>query len=64
MTTWRERPKADRYGIVGCFIGMAIAAVVAFQSAFHESAFVRWAIMAVGLLVGWGIGRYLGSRTE
>lgn len=25
MTAWRDRPKPDRYAIVGCFIGMSIA---------------------------------------
>lgn len=61
---WRDRPQADRYAIIGCFIGMGIAAIVAFQFAFYASTIVRWAIMAAGLLVGWGIGRLLGTRAE
>ena len=61
---WRDRPKADRYALIGIFIGMGIAAIVAFQFAFHASTIVRWAIMAAGLLAGWGIGRWLGSRAS
>lgn len=59
---WRDRPKADRYALVGCFVGMAVAAVAAFVFAYSSSTMVRWAIMAAGLLVGWGIGRFLGTR--
>lgn len=60
---WRDQPKLDRYALVGCFVGMAIAAVVAFMFAYSSDTIVRWAIMAAGLLVGWGIGRFLGTRT-
>lgn len=59
---WRDRPKADRYAIIGAFIGMAIAAVVAFTFAFYATTMVRYVIMSTGLLLGWGIGRWLGSR--
>lgn len=59
---WRDRPKADQYAIIGAFAGMASAAVVAVVFAFHESTMVRYVIMATGLLLGWGIGRWLGSR--
>jgi hypothetical protein len=62
MTAWRDRPKPDRYAVVGCFIGMGIAATVAFHFAFYAGTAVRWAIMATGLVAGWGVGRYLGSR--
>ena len=55
-------PKSDRYAIVGCFIGMGIAAIVAFHFAFYASAVIRWAIMATGLVAGWGVGRYLDTR--
>jgi hypothetical protein len=61
--TWRDRPKSDRYGITGAFVGMAIAAVVAFQFAFYANTTMRWAIMSAALVGGWGIGRYIGART-
>lgn len=62
---WRDRPRAERYAILGSFIGMAIAAVVALQFAFHASTIVRWAIMSAGLLAGCGGGGgYLGRRSN
>ncbi len=56
MAKWSERPKRDRWVIVGAFIGMAIAAVVAFNFAYESSTIVRYFIMAAGLLLGGGGG--------
>lgn len=59
---WSDRPKNDRYAVIGAFVGMFIAGIVAITFAFNASSFVRYLIMAVGLVVGWGLGRWLGSR--
>lgn len=59
---WADRPKKDRYGIVGAFMGMAVAAAVAIMFAYESSTIVRYVIMAAGLLLGWGIGRWAGDR--
>lgn len=59
---WRDRPKKDRFGIVGAFVGMAIAAPIAIVFAFNASSLVRYLIMAAGLLIGWAAGRVIGSR--
>ena len=53
---WSARPKTDRWAIIGAFIGMAIAAVVAFNFAFDSSTIVRYLIMSAGLLAGLGGG--------
>lgn len=60
MASWSERPREDRFAIIGAIVGMLIAGVVAFVFAFESSTFVRWIIMAVGLIAGYGIGRLLG----
>ena len=53
---WSERPKSNRWTIIGAFIGMLIAGVVAFNLAFDSSTIVRYFIMAAGLLIGAGAG--------
>ena len=53
---WSARPKTDRWAIIGAFIGMAIAAVAAFNFAFESSTIVRYLIMSAGLLAGLGGG--------
>ncbi len=58
---WSERPRAHRWAIVGAFAGMAIAAVVAFEYAFHGSTLDRYLIMSAGLLIGGGAGILLAS---
>lgn len=62
MTAWRDRPKQDRYAFIGLFAGMAIAAPIAVLFAYDASSMVRYVIMASGLVAGWGIGRWAGSR--
>lgn len=59
---WSGRPKNDRYAVIGIFAGMGIAAVIAIAFAYGASSIVRYFIMAAGLLLGWGLGRWLGSR--
>ncbi len=53
---WSERPRAHRFAIVGAFIGMGVAAVVAFNYAYDSGTIVRYLIMAAGLLGGGGAG--------
>lgn len=52
----------DKYALVGIAIGMAVAAVVAVVFAYDASSFVRYVIMATGLVAGWLIGRSLGPK--
>ena len=59
--TWQVGASGlKKNGIIGAVAGMLMAGVVAFVFAFEESTFVRWAIMAVGLVAGYGVGRLLG----
>lgn len=53
---WSERPRAHRFAIVGAFIGMVVAAVVAFNYAYDSDTIVRYLIMSAGLLGGGGAG--------
>jgi hypothetical protein len=59
---WVDRPRQDRHAIIGAFAGMLVAGVIAFMFAFEASTIVRYVIMVIGLVTGWGIGRWLGSR--
>ena len=59
---WADRPRTDRHAIIGAISGMAVAGVIAFVFAFESSTIVRYSIMVVGLVIGWGVGRWLGSR--
>lgn len=63
MAKWSDRPKGDRWAIIGGFIGMIIAGFVAFNFAFDSSSLVRYLIMATGLLAGLGAGKLAASRT-
>lgn len=63
MAKWSERPREERGAIIGAFIGMGIAAVIAFVFAFHSSTIVRWAIMSAGLLIGFGVGKLAASKS-
>lgn len=63
MPKWSERPKADRRAIIGAFIGMAIAGVIAIVFASESSTIVRYFIMAAGLLLGLGAGRLSASKS-
>jgi phosphate/sulfate permease len=60
---WSERPRSHRFAIVGAFVGMAIAAVVAFNYAFDSDTIVRWAIMSTGLLGGGAAGAAIAMLT-
>ena len=59
---WGNRPKNDRYAIIGAFAGMLVAGIVAIMFAYNAGSVVRYLFMATGLVVGWGLGRWLGSR--
>ena len=59
---WNERPKSQRWAIVGALIGMAVAAVVAFVFAYESSTLVRYLIMSAGLVIGGGGGLALAGR--
>ncbi len=61
---WSERPRSHRFAIVGAFIGMGIAAVVAFNYAYESETVVRWAIMMTGLLGGGGAGAGVAALTD
>lgn len=61
---WSESPRSHRFAIVGAFIGMGIAAVVAFNYAYESDTIVRWAIMSAGLLGGGGAGVGIAALTE
>lgn len=63
----KPRSTEDKYAMVGIFVGMAIAAVIAFVFAFESSTVVRYLIMAAGLVLGWLGGRAIGrakARSE
>ncbi|MEO5577431.1 MAG: hypothetical protein ABIR25_00075 [Sphingomicrobium sp.] len=53
---WSERPRTHRFAIVGAFIGMGIAAFVAFNYAYDSDTIIRYLIMSAGLLGGGGAG--------
>jgi hypothetical protein len=61
---WSERPRAHRFAILGAFVGMAVAAVVAFNFAYDSDTIVRYFIMAAGLLGGGGAGFGLATLTD
>lgn len=63
MPKWSERPRTDRWTIIGAFIGMAIAGVVAVVLASESSTMVRYFIMVAGLLLGLGAGKLFASRS-
>ena len=63
MPKWSERPKGDRRAIIGAFVGMAIAGVVAVLFAAESTMLVRYFIMAAGLLVGYGAGKLSASKS-
>ncbi|MCV0397798.1 MAG: hypothetical protein K5872_09840 [Rhizobiaceae bacterium] len=62
IIVWSDRPKADRYGMIGIFVGMAVAAPIAILFAFDAPTIVRYFIMAAGLLIGLVAGRAIGAR--
>ena len=60
---WSERSTSERFVIVGAFVGMGVAAYVAFNYAFDSSTFTRYLIMCAGLLGGGGAGFALARLT-
>ena len=63
MPKWSERPRGERRAIIGAFVGMAVAGVVAVLFAAESSTMVRYFIMATGLLVGFGAGKLSASES-
>jgi hypothetical protein len=61
---WSERPRAHRFAVIGAFVGMGVAAVVAFNYAFESDTVVRWAIMMTGLLGGGAAGLGVATLTD
>ena len=63
MQKWSDRPKDHRAAIIGAFIGMAIAGVVAIVFASESSTLVRYLIMSAGLLLGLGAGKLAVTKS-
>ena len=55
-----KRTPEDTGGIVGIFVGMLIAGVIAIAFAAEAGTIVRYLIMSAGLVIGWLIGRRVG----
>ena len=55
-----NRTPEDTGGIIGIFVGMFIAGVIAIAFASEAGTIVRYLIMSAGLVVGWLIGRQVG----
>jgi hypothetical protein len=53
---WSERPKTDRWAVIGAFGGMAIAAVVSFVYLFEADTIYRYLTMSAGLIGGGACG--------
>jgi len=60
---WSERSTSERFIIVGAFVGMGVAAVIAFNYAYDSDTIVRYFIMVAGLLGGGGAGFALARLT-
>ena len=61
---WSERTRSERMIIVGAFVGMAIAAMVALNYAYDSDTIVRYFIMVAGLLGGGGAGYLVAKLTD
>lgn len=59
---WRDKPKADRYGDIGSFVGLLLAVVVAQTFASGAEFWVRIPIYVVGMMAGRFGGRWIGQR--
>lgn len=55
---WSDRPRNQRWAIIGAFLGMGPAAFAVFQYAFYGATFDRYLIMVAGLLGG-GVAGWL-----
>jgi LPS O-antigen subunit length determinant protein (WzzB/FepE family) len=60
---WRDRPRNQRWAIVGAFLGMIPAAFAVFEYAYHGTIVDRYLIMVAGLLGGGALGMLLASLT-
>jgi hypothetical protein len=57
---WSERPKADRWMIVGLIIGGAVGV---FLTVNEENFLIRFLFIAAGAAIGAGIAKFASSRT-
>jgi hypothetical protein len=55
-----DRTPEDIGSIIGIFVGMFVAGVIAIAFASEAGTFVRYLIMSAGLIVGWLFGRQIG----
>lgn len=60
---WGERPRDQRWAVVGAFIGMAFGAAAVFEFAYDGTTFDRYLIMAGSLLAGGAAGLVLARVT-
>ncbi|TAJ84527.1 hypothetical protein [Reyranella sp.] len=60
---WRDRPRTERWGIIGAFLGMIPAIFAVFEFAYNGTTLDRYLIMAAGFLGGFGIGILLAKLT-
>ncbi len=60
---WSDRPRNQRWAIVGAFLGMIPAAFAVFEYAYHGTIVDRYLIMVAGLLGGGVLGMLLASLT-
>ncbi len=60
---WRDRPRNQRWAVVGAFLGMIPAVFAVFEYAYHGTIVDRYLIMVAGLLGGGAIGMLLASLT-
>lgn len=58
---WSERPKTDRWAVIGAFAGMAVAAVLSFVYLFEADTIHRYLAMSAGLIGGGACG-YAAAR--
>lgn len=51
---WRERSKQDRWGVIGIALGAIVGVFFAIDA---DSFFIRFVILFVGGLIGYGLAR-------
>jgi hypothetical protein len=59
---WRDKPKVDRYGDIGSWVGLGLSIVVAQVFAADAEFWVRILIFAAGLMLGRVVGKQVAAR--
>ncbi|KKB83874.1 hypothetical protein VW29_12845 [Devosia limi DSM 17137] len=59
---WRDKPKADRYGDIGAFVGLLVAVIIAQTFAGGGEFWMRIVIYVLGMMAGRFGGRWIGQR--